>query len=644
MNDSKGVIMNKAIIRTISVILIFTLFSIMFTSCEKVTLPRESISISDLSISESSSTETQNSELSSSFGSSSEYLSIVTESISEEQSSIAQSKSSVSTVQEDPLIWYTQKNLTGTWRAVSDFVFSGTSKSNQELNIYLGDPSESPIVSFKITRSPSGKISVSAKEIVSDKTILGNTDLGQTEDTNLKIVLLNNEDSKRIIIRINGDKTFSGFTETEEVSENAFESIKLIGYPNRASDIKVQKTEISDITNEYDKYKVMALSALDDLYTNFWTGDSSTGHIIKEDHGYPTEGKQTMIWAHAMMLIGMEAVYDTTRDEDIKERIKAHWEFTKYNFNEEQMITPGRAPNIAADDAGWDAMTYMLFYRMTGDPYALNVAKKNIVNSYEYWKDGSLENGLWYLRNTDPKTNAKWKSIYSVGLMLASLDYVELTGDTEILQDTLKIYSWIEEYLLRDGRKQYGDLVITVNDNLYWADFNVNRPERTEAFGPDGGVRPNDIKEAGSVSFLGGNMAMAVIHAKLYKLTNEEKYLTRALETVRAVNDGVYNNKGVYLNDRDAWTTATFTRWWVKDVLILPGIQAKDHQLLKSTAESVFTKARTAKGYYGGSWSGPAEGPLSKWYAVGSRPEQIMTSANSCNMIFGAALLARLGY
>jgi hypothetical protein len=56
------------------------------------------------------------------------------------------------------------------------------------------------------------------------------------------------------------------------------------------------------------------------------------------------------------------------------------------------------------------------------------------------------------------------------------------------------------------------------------------------------------------------------------------------------------------------------------------------------TADSIYRRARTAEGYYGGSWSGPAEGPGSHWAMVGSRPQQITTSASAVNVIAAAAL------
>ena len=388
----------------------------------------------------------------------------------------------------------------------------------------------------------------------------------------------------------------------------------------------------------------LADTAMNDLLGHFWQGDATDGHLIKEDHGYPTEGKQTMIWAHAMLLLAMETMEKATGDESLRERIAAQWTFTRDNFTEEQLVRAGQWPNIAVDDASWDAMAYMLWYRVTGDPYALRIAGRLIRNSYEYWKDGDVSNGLWYPQ-TPPSQggdeNSRFKSLYCVGLLLAALEYTEVTGEQPLYEDTLKIYEWIEQNLRRDGEKEYDGRTITCSDHLYWVDFNVDRPGRGERNGPDGGTRPLDIQEASSVSSVGGNMAMGVLQARLYRRTGEERYLTRALETVRALSGGPYNRDGVLLNDRDAWTTAAFSGLWVSEVLTLPGVEQKDKDLIFGTARSIAANARTPEGYYGGSWSGPAEGNASAWYRAGSKPEQIMTSANSAHMILAAALLEK---
>ena len=145
------------------------------------------------------------------------------------------------------------------------------------------------------------------------------------------------------------------------------------------------------------------------------------------------------------------------------------------------------------------------------------------------------------------------------------------------------------------------------------------------------------ISEGGSSSFLGGNMAMAALSAKFYKITGEQKYLDR----VYATNAGIlqhYNNNGVLLNDRDAWTNGTFASFYASWVLTLPDTEQMQ-QLMKDTAVSIVTNDRTADGYYGGSWQGPPAGPSSVWASGGSVAQQTMTSGTTVAIVVGTALL-----
>ena len=172
------------------------------------------------------------------------------------------------------------------------------------------------------------------------------------------------------------------------------------------------------------------------ICTKISGGATLNSHIMKEDHGFETDGQQYMIWAHGMMLLGMELCTRSRRYKDPRPYSRP-LRFTQDCFTEEMLVRPGKWPNIAVDDAGWDAMAYMIFYRVTGDPYALKVAGKVIRNSYEHWKDGSVKNGLWY--NND----RKFKSLYSAGLVTAALDYCEASGDQSLYNDTMAIYQWM---------------------------------------------------------------------------------------------------------------------------------------------------------------------------------------------------------
>ena len=130
---------------------------------------------------------------------------------------------------------------------------------------------------------------------------------------------------------------------------------------------------------------------------------------------------------------------------------------------------------------------------------------------------------------------------------------------------------------------------------------------------------------------------MAALSAKFYKITNDQTYLDRVYLT----NQGLlkyYDKNGILLNDRDAWTNATFAAFYVSEVLSLPNTEEMQ-ELIYNTADSIYYNARTADGYYGGSWQGPAEGNKSIWYLKGSVPQQCAVTGTSVMMITAAALL-----
>jgi len=230
-------------------------------------------------------------------------------------------------------------------------------------------------------------------------------------------------------------------------------------------------------------------------------------------------------------------------------------------------------------------------------------------------------------------------------LIIAALDYLEYKEDAKLYSDTLKIYEWIEENMLRDGEYTYvlgstGQTVIgECNDMLYWGNWNQGRDPAEVTVGPEYGVHPYKMEEGGYCSvFLGGMFGMGAIHARLYKLTGDKDYLERALETVRAINDNPsIIKKGVYRNLGDAWTNAGFMRQWVTEVLTLPGVYDSDFEILESTAESIYKKARTEDGYYSAAWSGPAD-DTNKWGLIGWTSETLMVNATDIHMIFAAAL------
>ena len=394
----------------------------------------------------------------------------------------------------------------------------------------------------------------------------------------------------------------------------------------------------------------MARKALTDMYTRFWT-DNKDGHMLPVHCGHVVE-KPRMIWEMAMLLIAMETYYDATQDEETKQRIVNTWEYLKTCFSKEEMEGRfGFEPNLALDDTGWDIMTYIMAYRFTGDAEALEMAKNCLLGAYEHWKDGELSNGLWY-NDQKQYLGDHWKSSYIVSLLISALEYADITKDTplysqELFNQTMTLYEWVERELRRDrcitienGLWDGNSYSIDVVDYLYWIDYNKDRVGHVERFGPDGGTRPNDIHEFGSVSALFANMGMAAINQKLYEITGNSFYMEKALQTSHSIAI-TYNCNGSYINDRDANTNATMLRYFIHTLLCRPETTPEERDLLFRTADNIFATGQQNNGLYYPFWNRiitPGE-PLRACDL-----ESIMINATSVTMICGAALLESLGF
>jgi predicted alpha-1,6-mannanase (GH76 family) len=360
----------------------------------------------------------------------------------------------------------------------------------------------------------------------------------------------------------------------------------------------------------------LARGSMDDLIRHFWVGDETTGHVVNTWHGHPDAlpDPRGALWERAMLVLTLDSASRSLDDPAYARRVQADWRRTQSVYTPAQLEACGAGShtNWAADDAGWSALMYLAAYRAGGDRDPLERARGLVNNAFDRWLDHELGGGMWY---SDAHST---KSLYQVAIVTAALDLWEVTGDQADHDRALQCYTWVEQHLLRD-------------DGLYWCEY--------DRAGPVGANRPNDIHEAASVVYLGGNMAMGVLHARLYRLTREDKYRLRAVRTADALLSGLTTDKGIYINDRDAWTDGVFAGDWAREVLCLPGIAPKHLAALRATADSIYQNARTPDGCYGGSWSGPPDGAGSRWFAKKSQPAQIMTSANSVAIILAAASL-----
>lgn len=403
-------------------------------------------------------------------------------------------------------------------------------------------------------------------------------------------------------------------------------SLDTIGYEKQASRIasfgfsvtqacaSVKRVALAADYKANGEYVDMAQRAMDDLLGHFWSGGPETGNILPTWNGYPSDvlpDERGGLWERGMIILCMDSMYKISGDPILKERISAEWRRIKELYTPEQLEAAGTSLHPAVDDCAWHAMLYLICYEHTDDPDALARAAGMVRKTFEHYGDDTLGGGLWY------NNERAYKSLYEVCLLLDTWQILKHAPDEALSKELLEQYEWMEAALLRE-------------DGVYWCEVDVN--------GPRGKERPNDIRQAGSVSFLGGNMGMAVLHARMYRDTGDKKYLERAVRTAQSISK-VFQNEGCYLNDRDAWVNGTFMRQYATEVLTLPGIPKECIDMTYRTAKSIFQNARTADGYYGGCWNGPADGPDSRWSMIGSRPQQTMTSGSTVNMMMGAALL-----
>lgn len=399
-------------------------------------------------------------------------------------------------------------------------------------------------------------------------------------------------------------------------------------------------------------YREKAKKALDDLYSRFWT-DREGGHILPTHCGVIVE-RPLMIWETAMMLIAMETYYEATGDVETKNRILGTWQYLKTVFTKEQMTGGyGSPPNLALDDTGWDIMAYLMIYRITGEREIGEMVLDTLMGAYDHWKDGTLEEGLWY--NDWAQYNDQWKSSYAVSLLISAWEFCRLTEGTELysreLYDmTLTLCRWVERdfrrdrrYTVKNGLPDGGDLTVDAVDNLYWVDYNKDRKGAPELNGPSGGTRQYDIHELGSVSAIFINMGMAALNVKLYEKSGDPRCLERALETSRSL-ERVYDHHGAYLNDRDAHTNATMLRYYIETVLATDRASDAQRDLLFRTADNISASGSNCGGVYYPWWGKICTPENVSHPQLEYFRDNLMVNATSVTMICGAALLEAKGY
>lgn len=360
-------------------------------------------------------------------------------------------------------------------------------------------------------------------------------------------------------------------------------------------------------------YQCLAEIAIEDIVKNFWLGDAPEGQIVPTWDGYPGENlpdNRGGLWEAAMLHFGIYDAWVVTGEDDYLELLKSEAQFLRSNFSESELENPSGNQLWASDDCAWVAMFCLNCYQVTGDTWFVDRAANLLDKVVARWYDEEL-NGIYYRDGSD------FMSLYEVGIALNWLRLWEITGEQRFYDLALRSYEGMHDRL---GQNR--------DDGLYYCEANVKWPRGEKTA----------IGEAGSTSFLSGNLGMAALSAKFYKLTGNQEYLDRMYKTNEGLLNVYVTDKGVLINDRDAWTNGTFAAFYVTEVLSMPDTEAMQ-TVIQDTALSIALNARTEDGYYGGSWNGPAEGNGSAWYKIGSTPQQSKTTGSTVLMITAAALL-----
>jgi hypothetical protein len=327
-----------------------------------------------------------------------------------------------------------------------------------------------------------------------------------------------------------------------------------------------------------------AETAYHDLIARFWSGDAASGHLERyavppRQPGEPAQPGvlKGTLWEYAIGVNAIYARWKTTNDPDAQLRLRAMWRWTQSTWSAADVSACGvGTTSTAQDDATWGAGMMVQLFEASGDPKALAYAKAMLDCAWSRWGDGATGGGLWY------SDDRREKSSYQGPYAEISLHYFQLSHDRAYLARAQSIDAWAARVLARPM------------DHLYWEGVAPNGA-------PLGLNQPNHITKAGSVTFLAGNMAFAALDARLYELTKDPAYRTRAIDTAASIAAKEVASDGAMLDDRDAYTNGWAAYAFLRDVGPLTPVLSRAYRL---TAASVIAKDRAADGTYGGDWDG----------------------------------------
>ena len=445
-------------------------------------------------------------------------------------------------------------------------------------------------------------------------------------------------------LSIAGDKGYAA-SATVTVTEDTVNSISYFGVMAKKSAVRFTNFRVG-ATQIQRNYATLAQETYQNLLKNFLDSEKNrlypvtwgfhNGQVTNTGMTASFEGAGS-VWEHTVMLMALDT-YAQSLEQGSEEymtvaRIIVNTVKMLTDYYPENMITTAAVtPNWAMDDTGWTTMCLLLGYHYNkvlgnNEDSALcyRYAKKLFHSAYDTFYNADL-GGLCY---TPEKTGL---DLYAATLALAGY-YINLIQPDEKVQSQFEdIYNGLENLQRRP-------------DGLYWRGVNEK--------GAGSADNPYGIREGGSCTYIGGNMAMAVLNMLL---GNEEK----AYETVLGITRFESYNNGAFMNDRDAWNNTFFLGMFVREVMGKGVADGHTDRALYATVTMILENACFDDGYYGASWSGPKE-PSSLGYPsqgdystegrnywgvqynnnglnIGSTPQQIMTSATTAHVLLAAAL------
>lgn len=388
--------------------------------------------------------------------------------------------------------------------------------------------------------------------------------------------------------------------------------------------------------------------AYSDLVGRFWRGTvglqspyPAAGYIINTPgpgENAATLGQSLQLcsgcqWSYDHAANVFYAYWKTTGSVDAKNRVGTWWYWLKnfYSATNLSLTVCGNVANTAApalDDASWVTAAYLEGYEATNDAAALTAAKGMLDCAWSRWSDGGAAGctgtgaavgvGLWYA------DTCAQKSSYQNVFALANYWYYQLSADATYRTRAINLDTWLAANLQRMGQTVQGQVYPT--DGLYWVTMNSD--------GTIAGINtPTQIQPGSSVTLMAGDMAEAVLDARLYADTADSSYLTRLQKTSQGMHTYYRDNNGVVVAMRDArvdgWGAYLYANEVIKAGLLpVGGLSTTDY---RSTAAAVNANSRATNKSYAACWDGPSSNSSCSPWATSAADyaEHVEISANA---------------